>query len=184
MKNKSCQNLILFGYKSSGKTFLGTLLARDLGCIFIDTDQLIEQLYHKEYHLKSNCREISLKLGEEGFRKMEKKVIKELEQISNSVIALGGGAVLDSENCQLLKKLGTLIYLKVDKEVIKRRIFSSGIPSFLDLVNPEKAFDKMYEERAPIYEKVSEVKLQIDGKTNQQIIEQLKVLLDISTHLN
>lgn len=172
----SYMNLILFGYKSSGKTFFGNRLARELGKLFIDTDQLVEELYKKEFGEERDCRQISLKIGEEGFRKLESKVIDALKGGTHAIIAVGGGTVLNPENCLKLVSLGRLIYLEGDKETIKRRIFSNGIPSFLDPNDPENSFERMYEERKPIYEKVSTVKVKIQGKTVQQILNELKDL--------
>jgi len=176
MKNQPYQNLILFGYKASGKTFFGTLLAQKLNSFFIDTDQLIEELYKKEFQEECNCRQISIKIGEEGFRRLEKRVIDNLNGVTHTIIALGGGAVLDPENCFALRELGKLIYLEVDKETLKRRIFASGIPSFLDPQNPEDSFEKMYEERKPIYEKISTYTIALHGKTDHQILDELTML--------
>ena len=170
------KNLILFGYKSSGKSFFGKLLAQDLECRFIDTDQLVEQLYKEEFQEEYNCRQISMKIGEAGFRNLEERVIDHLKEVANTIIALGGGAVLNPINCLKLEKLGRLVYLEADKETIKHRIFSTGIPSFLDPKDPEKSFERMYEERKPIYEKVSSFKIKIHGKTNQQVLDELKLL--------
>ena len=125
------QNLILFGYKASGKTHFGKLLSKELGTLFIDTDQLIEEFYEKECGQKSDCRQISIKVGEEGFRELEKRVIQSLGQMIKAVISLGGGAILDLENRFRLEKLGKLIYLETDKEIIRKRIFSGGTPYFL-----------------------------------------------------
>ncbi len=176
MTNEQYQNLILFGYKSSGKTFFGSLLAQELEMLFIDTDQLVEKLYKNEFQEECNCRQISIKMGEIGFRILENRVIDGLKEVTNAIIALGGGAVLNSENCLKLEKLGRLVYLEADKETIKQRIFSDGIPTFLDPIDPEKSFEKMYEERKPVYEKVSAFKIKIHGKTDQQILDGLKSL--------
>lgn len=172
--NKSYRNLILFGYKSSGKTFFGKLLAHELEILFIDTDQLVEELYKKEFQKEYNCRQISRNVGEAGFRMLEETVVDNLKGVTNAIIALGGGTVLNSENCFKLKKLGRLVYLEANKETIKHRIFSDGIPSFLDPADPEKSFERMYEERQPIYEKVSSYKIKMQEKTDQQILDELK----------
>jgi shikimate kinase len=173
MKNEQSQNLILIGYKSSGKSFFGSLLAQELEIPFIDTDQWIEKLYKKEFQEECNCRHISIKMGESGFRMLEERVIDDLKEISNAIIALGGGAILNSENCLKLKRLGRLVYLEADKEILKRRIFINGIPSFLDPKDPENSFERMYEERRPIYEKVSSFKIKLQGKTDRQVLNEL-----------
>lgn len=179
MKNSLPNNLILFGYKSSGKTYFGKLLARELGKIFIDTDLLIEEMYVKKFHETLNCRQISIKIGEEGFRSLEKEIIKSLEQVTKTIISVGGGAVLNPENCLRLEKSGKLVFLEADKETIKQRIFSTGIPSFLDPRDPEQSFERMYEERKPIYSKISTYKVNVQGKTDQQVIDELTSIFHV-----
>ena len=176
MKNKLFQNLILFGHKSSGKTFFGSLLAQELGRIFIDTDQWIENLYKNEFQETCNCRQIAIKIGEAKFRNLEMRVIDDLIDLKQAIIAVGGGTVLNPENCSKLEKIGNLVYLEADKETIKCRIFNSGIPSFLDSKDSNKSFDKMYEERKPIYEKIPAFKIKMHEKTTPQILEELKTL--------
>ena len=176
MNNQQHRSLILFGYKSSGKTHYGQLLSQELGSVFIDTDQWIEERYEKKIHEKLNCRQISIKIGEEGFRQLERIVIDSLDQMTNAIISVGGGAVLNLENCLKLGKIGKLVYLEADKEIIKQRIFNDGIPSFLDPHDPEKSFEKMYEERKPIYEKVSTFKVNVQGKTDPQVLDELKII--------
>ena len=96
------RNLILLGYKSSGKTYFGKLLAQELGSVFIDTDQLIEDLY------QASCRQICLKIGEEAFRHLERSVVSSLKPQADSIIAVGGGTVLHPESCEILDTLGLL----------------------------------------------------------------------------
>lgn len=181
MEKEKYQNLILYGYKASGKTYFGKLLAQKLEINFIDTDLLIENLYEKEFQNKLSCREISQKLGEGGFRHLEEKVIKNLKNISHAVIALGGGTVLNKKNCLILKDLGKLIYLQADKETIKNRIFKEGIPSFLDPKDPITSFEKMYEKRKSIYENLDSIRLRLSGRTNSSILQELILLASQST---
>jgi shikimate kinase len=173
---KDIQNLILFGYKSSGKTFFGSLLARELNIPFVDTDLLVEKLYREEFQESGTCRQISQKLGIEGFRDLEGRVIEGLKEVSEAVIALGGGTVLNIENCQKLEKFGKLVYLEAEKNTIKQRIFLNGVPSFLDSDDPHQSFESMYEERKLIYEKISAFRVKLEGKTDQQVIQELKIL--------
>lgn len=167
------QNLILYGYKGCGKTYFGQLLAQELGFSFIDTDRFVEELYEKEAEAPLNCREISIKIKESGFRALERKVIQHLKEMHSAVIALGGGSVLCPENCLQLQKVGRLVYLNADKETIKERILSGPIPSFL----ASCTFEEMYEARKPIYEKVSPFSVSLQGKTDREVLDELKKLI-------
>ena len=173
------KNLILFGYKSSGKSYFGKLIAQELGVLFLETDELIEEMYEKKFHEKLNCRQISIKIGEDGFRLLEKKIIDSIEPESHAIISVGGGTVLNPDNCSKLKKNGKLIYLEVDKEIIKQRIFSNEIPSFLDPRDPERSFEKMYNERKPIYSQVGTFKVSIQKKTDRQVLDELIMISGI-----
>ncbi|HSX13183.1 MAG TPA: shikimate kinase, partial [Chlamydiales bacterium] len=85
------------------------------------------------------------------------------------------GAVLDSDNVHILKKMGTLIYLEESKEILKQRIFNgSYLPSYLDENDPLASFEKMYRERKPLYEKIPSVRLNIEQKTEQEVLALLE----------
>lgn len=168
------KNLILIGYKSSGKTYFGRLLAKSLNVNFVDTDWLVEELYEKIYGEKKDCKQISIKLGEEGFRRLEEIVVRNLKNTSGAIISLGGGTVLSEKNCHLVKALGTLIYLETDKVTIKKRMFTNGHPSFLDPKNPDESFEKMFINRKSIYENIACYKLQTLRKSEEKILEELR----------
>ncbi len=83
-------NIILIGFKSSGKTTLGKKIAEKTGRHFIDTDDLIAK----------NNREFYLAVGPIAFREIEKEVIRALAEFQNCIIATGGGAILDPEHLE------------------------------------------------------------------------------------
>lgn len=132
--NRLKSNIILFGCKGSGKSTIGKLLAEKLQKKFIDTDLL----FYKP------VKEIYQECGEEEFRCIESNIIFSLMQVSSSVIAVGGGAVIDSKNVKVLKNLGKMIYLKVELEtILNRNVSHVGMP-----------LEKLYEERMAIYESI------------------------------
>lgn len=157
--------IILYGHQACGKTYYGKLLARDLGCCFVDTDQLMEAQYGM------SCRQIAKKWGEPFFRQVEAEIIQNLE--GNGVIAIGGGAILNEASYLKLKACGTLVYLELDKDEVKKRCLANGIPSYLD---SEASFEKMYEERRVIYEKLSPYKVTLTGKSDSQVLEEITSL--------
>ncbi|HSW86121.1 MAG TPA: shikimate kinase [Rhabdochlamydiaceae bacterium] len=164
------KNVILFGFKGCGKTHYGRLLASRLNYPFIDTDHLIESRC-----ADLTCREIVHKIGEAEFRILEKKAIASLNIDQDTVISVGGGAVLDPDNVHILKKMGTLIYLEESKEILKQRIFNASyMPSYLDENDPLASFEKMYRERKPLYEKIPSVRLNIEQKTEQEVLALLE----------
>jgi len=86
-------HLFLCGFKNSGKSTLGKLLADHLGKCFLDTDSLLEKAYCKKYHEKLNSSQIYEKKGEAFFRDLEKEVIEGLSEYEDCVVALGGGSI-------------------------------------------------------------------------------------------
>src|SRR5437660_1477503 len=98
-------NHILFGFKGVGKTFLGKKMSEELQCPFYDLDELIAQ------RCGMSPREICQKWGEKKFRFIEKEALIELSSVTGSVIALGGGTVLDPDNVANLRKMGMFYYL-------------------------------------------------------------------------
>lgn len=152
----------MFGFKGAGKTYFG----KKLKAPFLDTDEIIEQ------KLGLTPREIVQKNGELFFRKIEKEVIFSLKALE-TVIAVGGGAVLDPENLDFLSDLGTLIYLKWPKAVIKDRMLTPPLPSFLDASNPQQDFERVYAHRKPLYERIADITIDAEGKEEDQILEEL-----------
>jgi shikimate kinase len=138
-------NIILCGFKACGKSTLAKKSAEKTGLHYIDTDHLVSK----------NCRALYLH-SVEAFRDIEKEVVAALQDFQNAVIATGGGTILDPDNVAILKKLGTLFYLRVPKEELKKRLLVDPLPAILDPADPEGSFEKMYHERAPLYESVAD----------------------------
>jgi len=166
-------NIILFGFKGCGKTTIGKLLADKLAMQFVDIDRVIENIYFAKYHAKLSVREIYKKLGEDDFRNLEKEAILSLVDLNNTIIATGGGSVLDADNLSKLKKLGTLVYLQSDKSNIKKRILSETLPAFLDPNDLEGSFEEMYKNRKNIYENIAVIVINTEGMDNEAIIKKI-----------
>lgn len=170
-------NLILFGFKGCGKSHFGKLLAQKMHRHFIDTDDLIVELFAKKTGQHTLPREIYVQLGSEHFRALEKEALESLKHVKNSVIALGGGAVLSLENVEFLQKLGCLVYLSTSAETLQKRILKHQTPAFLDSLNPEVSFLEVYQERRPIYESIPATKIDCDTLDEAGILAQLQSLL-------
>jgi shikimate kinase len=170
-------NIIFFGYKKCGKTSLGLSLAKKLSMHFIDTDRLIEELYEKRFHKALSVKGIVKHHGTEFFRELEKQVIFSLEDADNCVIALGGGAVLDKDNVEYLRKIGTLIYLKVDKDILKQRILHGELPTYIDAKDPIASFEQMYQSRYPIYESISCYCIDMSALSEEAIFLKIEYIL-------
>jgi shikimate kinase len=109
-------NIVLIGFRGTGKSTVGKLLAKRLERDFIDSDNYIESSTGKT--IKSIFEED----GEDSFRKIEAGIIAELSKVDNKVISAGGGAVLKEENVRNLKDNGFLVLLEATPEIIHNRI--------------------------------------------------------------
>ena len=92
-------NLVLIGYRAAGKTTVGRRLSASLGRVFVDTDDLIEE------RQGTQIGEIVRFHGWDYFRAIEKKIVSNVSNHDNLVIAAGGGAVLENENVKALKEM-------------------------------------------------------------------------------
>lgn len=155
-------NIILFGFKGCGKTHFGERLAAQLHKPFIDTDHLIIELYAQRTGDHRSIREIHQTLGDLSFRSLESDAIHLLENISDSVIALGGGVALNPDHIDFLQTIGQLIYLEASFDTIQKRVFSQGIPSFVDPKNPIESLRTIYHDRKPIYESIPARRINTD----------------------
>lgn len=170
-------NLLLFGFKASGKTHFGKLLSKQMKRPFIDTDEIIEELYRIHTGKDKQVRQIYKTLGELKFRSLEKQSLVLLKKIDNAVIALGGGSVIDPENVHLLQTIGALIYLKTSPETLKKRIFSEELPPILDHEDPERTFYQMVHEREPIYRSIPARTIDTDLLDEAGVLAALRSIL-------
>lgn len=109
-------NIVLIGYRCSGKSTVGRILAAKTGMAFLDTDELLVRRAGK------NMSSILFEGGWPLFRRLEKEAVKEASLVPCAVIGTGGGCVMDHENVSLLRKTGWILWLKADPEVIMARM--------------------------------------------------------------
>lgn len=126
LKKFKDQTLILIGYKASGKTTLGRMLAHHFNFQFLDTDALFEKTYGiKPEHYYQQY-------GEEAFRGQESNILQNLSGLPRTIIATGGGVIENALNIEYLKKIGMLVFLHVEFDKIINRLEQLGrIPSFV-----------------------------------------------------
>lgn len=106
----------MIGFRGTGKTTIGKILAQRLGKEFIDADEYLEQKAGK------TIKDIFAEGGEKLFREIEVQIISELSLLDDKVIATGGGVILKEENVRRLKKNGIIILLDADVDTLYKRI--------------------------------------------------------------
>ena len=113
-------NIVLMGYRGTGKSTVGRLLAARLGRELVSTDaEIIERAQH-------SIPEIVAQKGWEHFRDLESDICREFASRDQLVIDTGGGAILRVQNVEALKKNGTVFWLTASVETIAKRIGSNN----------------------------------------------------------
>ncbi len=139
------KNIILTGFMGVGKTSVGTRLAQDLGFSFVDTDVLIEA------DQKITITEIFSNFGEQYFRDVESRVIRQVLENEGQVVSTGGGAVIRDENRRSFKENGVTICLTARPEVIYDRIRHETHRPLLQVADPPGKIRELLTARAPFY---------------------------------
>ena len=140
----------------SGKSSVGKLVAEELSWRHVDLDREIEKNYQEETKNSLTCREIYSTESEESFRHREKEVLAHLAGVKNVIISLGGGTLNHPDSRKIVRKMGVLVYLKEDPEVLLERILSKGpkgLPAYLNSDDPRRVFLALAHKRQPIYER-------------------------------
>lgn len=153
------RNIFLIGPMGAGKSTIGRALAKELKLDFYDSDEVIEQRAGADISWIFDIE------GEEGFRKREIKVIDELTQKNNIVLATGGGVIMSPENRSVLAARGTVIYLKTSLEQQYERTKRDTKRPLLQTEDLESRLVELRDERQPHYEDLSDVSFETDKLT-------------------
>jgi shikimate kinase len=156
--------VILIGPMGSGKTTIGSLLAEKLGLAFRDTDHLIEEREEKP------VSQIFLDQGEDAFRAIEKRVLRDELLTDGTVLSLGGGAPISIDAQSALRAISSyIIFLDISLSTVVPRIgFNRDRPLLLN--NPRGQWQTLMEARRPIYEALADVTINVDDKSEEEIV--------------
>lgn len=148
--SRPARNIVLIGYRCSGKSCIAAFLGKSLGRQVIETDMIVEK------DAGMPIVDLVNKRGWKYFRKIESKAVRKAAGKQGAIIATGGGTVMNPESATRLKKSGVIVYLKADIVTIRRRLKENpGRP-------PIKGSDAIEEvsgvlkERGPVYEKLAD----------------------------
>ncbi|MBU6379928.1 MAG: hypothetical protein RL560_192 [Actinomycetota bacterium] len=157
--------VILIGPMGSGKSTIGKLLASKLDAPFRDTDDLIENEQGK------SVSQIFLEHGEAEFRAMEKRVLRDELLRDGAVLALGGGAPISLDAQSALRAISSyIIFLDISLSTVAPRIgFNRDRPLLLD--NPRGTWQNLMQERRPIYELLADATINVDNRSEEEIVD-------------
>jgi shikimate kinase len=147
--------IVLVGLMGAGKTTVGRRLAEKLGLAFVDADHEIELAAGQ------TIPEIFTQYGEDYFREGERKVIARLLENGAQVLATGGGAYMNAETREAVRRHGIAIWLRADFDLLMRRVRRRSNRPLLQNDDPEAVMRNLIAERYPIY---AEADLTVDSR--------------------
>ena len=160
-------NIVLIGFMGAGKSTVSDYLSTVFAMRLIEMDQVIEE--QEEMCIS----DIFATYGEEYFRGLETKLLKELQTGTNCVISCGGGAALREENVKEMKKNGRVVLLTASPQTVYERVKGCDDRPVLAGRNNVEAIAEMMEMRREKYEAAADVVIQTDHKTVLQICEEI-----------
>ena len=161
-------NIILIGPMGSGKTSTGKMLAKEMGYVFLDTDEEVTKRTGVSIAYIFDVE------GEEGFRKRECLALKECLNNNNMILSTGGGIVLSKENRDLLQDRGTVVYLQTSIRSQVKRTSSTNNRPLLQNKDPEETLEKLMLTRAPLYEEIADITIMTDNKSLQEMSKEIQ----------
>ncbi len=159
-------NIVLCGMMGAGKSSVGRRIARLMHREWLDTDRLIADKYGK-------ISDIFAQHGEAYFRALETETVRELAEKDGLVISTGGGLVLATENVELLKRNGKIIFLRASAAAILSRVRDDGSRPLLSGEGREERLNVLLKERTPVYERVADYIVNTDGKSVDRVAREI-----------
>jgi shikimate kinase len=159
--------ILLVGMMGAGKTTTGQLLAASLGWRYCDSDADVEA------DTGLTVPELFARDGEAAFRRAEATVlVRACDDPLPSVVSVAGGAVLSAENRARIARSGTVVWLRARPETTATRVGDgAGRPLLGD--DPAEAMVRLHAERAPFYEEVADVVVDVDELDPEEVAERI-----------
>ncbi len=164
-------NIYLVGYRCSGKSSLGKLLAERLKWSFVDTDmRLVAQTGQEIANIVKTH-------GWDHFRSLERTCMAAVAAGQHQVVATGGGLVIDGQNIKAMKASGVVVWLKASAAVIRERMLNDPQtaqqrPALTQGVAGDE-IESVLAERIPLYRAAGDIELDTGRGTIQTLVHDL-----------
>jgi shikimate kinase len=169
-------NIVLIGFRGTGKSTIGKLLSNHLKRDFIDTDEYIVNSTEK------TIKDIFLERGEEGFRTIEAEAVAVVSKMDNQIISAGGGVILNNKNVINLKNNGTLVLLQATPEIIHKRLsLDEKTADQRPSLTGKEAFEEikhLIHKRLPLYDKAADHTIDTSHKSREEIVDDIIKFID------
>jgi shikimate kinase len=161
-------NIVLIGMRGSGKTTVGSILARRLGRELVEMDDLIAR------KAGMSIPEIVAKHGWAKFRDIEAELTPAVSRRNNAIISAGGGVVTKGNNIKELKNNGVLVWLNASVDSLLGRIGQDpGRPPFVNGRSQREDMALTLAEREPLYQQAADFTVDTEHKTPEAVAEEI-----------
>ena len=165
---RTYSKVILIGFRATGKSTVGELLAERLGWSFVDLDGYLEK------KLGKSIREVVEEGGWQAFREEERKAMREFAGKRNLVLSLGGGAVMHEAEMEALKEGALVVWLVASVETILERLSrdprtATQRPALTEKA-PEEEVRELLAAREPLYARFADLKFDTETLSPDEIV--------------
>jgi shikimate kinase len=166
------RGIALIGFRTTGKSLTGSILAEQLAHVFVDMDDMLVASFGKDIDSWVGSH------GWESFRKAESELLETLSKRENLVVATGGGVVLYERNRRTLRESFHVIWLRAAPETIYSRLISdpktpANRPALTDLPLREE-IERLLRDRSPLYAEAADLILETDKSSAEEVALQIR----------
>jgi shikimate kinase len=161
----SARTIVLIGFMGAGKSSVGCCLQNRTGLVRFELDEIISTRF------QLSIPQIFSSYGEGRFRDAETEVLRALPSNQPSIIATGGGIVLRKENVDLLKRLGTVVWLDGREEILFQRASKQGQRPLLQGPDPVATFSELLRGRRSFYQNAAEIQVDTSDLTLEEVVD-------------
>jgi len=163
--------IALIGFMGGGKSAVGRELSRRLGWPRHDTDEIIREQFG------ISIPDIFARHGEPVFRDAETALLKTLRGGIAGIVVTGGGIILRTENVQLLRGMGRIVWLDADEEILWQRVSKHSTRPLLQTPDPRARFAELLQERLPLYQSAADYRINTTSNSIAQVTDEIIALI-------
>ena len=160
-------NIFIVGPMGSGKSTVGKIIANELFLSFLDTDDEIEKSTGVTIDWIFDLE------GEEGFRKRESSILRDLAEKNSIVLSTGGGIILCDKNRDLLSARGTVFYLDTPIDIQLERTSKDQDRPLLKDGDPKQILTDLHKKREDLYHSVTDYVVETSNKSSQEVANEI-----------
>jgi shikimate kinase len=161
----------LIGFMGAGKSAVGRELSRRIGWPRHDTDEMIREQFG------ISIPDIFTRHGEPAFRDAETALLKTLRGAIAGIVVTGGGIILRTQNVQLLRGMGRIVWLDADEEVLWQRVSKHSTRPLLQTPHPRTRFAELLRERLPLYQSAADYRINTTSNSIAQVTDEIIALI-------